>query len=253
MKQKSFTKRGRVRPICDESSRKPKKQKNKTLWRSFGFRSKDVFFGFPWVFLVLFGGPELFSFNRKGFLRNLEKPKKPKLYGEVLVSGQKMFFFGFPWVFFFFWFRFLKTKKNLGFFGFLKEVLLEVRQKTKKTQGFFVFLVRCLEYMYEQSMKKTKKPWVFLVFCLFSTKTSFKKPKKPRFFLVFKNLNQKKTKKLKENQKKTSFDLKPKLLQKVLVFWFFGFLEVSSHTSLFLFGRNSGSKIESVFHGNIYK
>ena len=45
--------------------------------------------------------------------------------------------------------------------------------------------------------------------------------------MVFKNLNQKKTKKLKENQKKTSFDLKPKLLQKVLVFWFFGFLEVS--------------------------
>ena len=67
--------------------------------------------------------------------------------------------------------------------------------------------------------------------------------------MVFKNLNQKK---LKENQKKTSFDLKPKLLQKVLVFWFFGFLEVSSH-SLFLFGRNSGSRIESVFHGNIYK
>ena len=111
--------------------------------------------------------------------------------------------------------------------------------------------------------------------------------------MVFKNLNQKKTKKLKENPKKTSFDLKPKLLQKVLVFWFFGFLEVSfgfknlnkktqgkpkktifwpetktspksfvfcffgflevSSHSLFLFGRNSGSRIESVFHGNIYK
>ena len=77
--------------------------------------------------------------------------------------------------------------------------------------------------------EKTKKPWVFLVFCLSSTKASFKKPKKPRFFLVFKNLNQKKTKKLKENPKKPSFDLKPKLLQKVLVFWFFGFLEDSSH------------------------
>ena len=111
--------------------------------------------------------------------------------------------------------------------------------------------------------------------------------------MVFKNLNQKKPKKLKENQKKPSFDLKPKLLQKVLVFWFFGFLEVSfgfknlnkktqgkpkkkssdlkpkllqkvlffcffgflevSSHSLFLFGRNSGSRIESVFHGNIYK
>ena len=39
---------------------------------------------------------KLFSFNRKGFLQNLEKTKKPKLFGEVLVSGQKMFFFGFP-------------------------------------------------------------------------------------------------------------------------------------------------------------
>ena len=51
LKQKSFTKRGRVRPICDESSRKPKNQKTKTLWRSFGFRSKDVFF---LVFLEFF-------------------------------------------------------------------------------------------------------------------------------------------------------------------------------------------------------
>ena len=41
------------------------------------------------------------------------------------------------------------------------------------------------------------------------------------FFCFLENLNQK-TKKLKEN-----FDLKPKLLQKVLFFWFFGFLEVS--------------------------
>ena len=69
--------------------------------------------------------------------------------------------------------------------------------------------------------------------------------------MFFKNLNQK-NKKLKENKKKQSFDLKPKLLQKVLFFWLFGFLEVSSH-SLFLFGRNSGSRIESDFHGNIYK
>ena len=76
-----------------ETSRKPKNQKTKTFWRSFGFRSKDVFFGFLEFFL-------------------------------------------------FFLFRFLKTKKNLGFFGFLKEVLLEVRQKTKKTQGFFCFFGR---------------------------------------------------------------------------------------------------------------
>ena len=258
MKQKSFTKRGRVRPICDESSRKPKNrnQKTKTLWRSFGFRSKDVFFGFPWVFLVLFGGPELFSFNRKGFLRNLEKTKKPKNQNflEKFWFQVKRCFFWFSLSFFgFFWFRFLKTKKTLFFFVFLKEVLLEVRQKTKKNSSFFCFLVRCLEYMYEQSMKKTKNLEFFWFFALLQVRLPSKN-KKPKVFLVFKNLNQKKkTKKLKENQKKTSFDLKPKLLQKVLVFWFFGFLEVSSHTSLFLFGRNSGSKIESVFHGNIYK
>ena len=39
---------------------------------------------------------KLFSFNRKGFLQNLEKTKKTKLFGEVLVSGQKIVFFGFP-------------------------------------------------------------------------------------------------------------------------------------------------------------
>ena len=93
---------------------------------------------------------KLFSFNRKGFLQNLEKTKKPK-------------------------------NQN-----FLEKFWFQVKR------------------------------WFFLVFLEFFW-----------FFLVFKNLNQKKPKKLKENQKKPSFDLKPKLLQKVLVFWFFGFLEVS--------------------------
>ena len=38
---------------------------------------------------------KLFSFNRKGFFtkpRENQKNKKTKLFGEVLVSGQKMFF-----------------------------------------------------------------------------------------------------------------------------------------------------------------
>ena len=70
-----------------------------------------------------------------------------------------MFFFVSLEFFLFFWFRFLKTKKKPWvFFGFLKDVLLEVRQKKQKNLEFFVFLVRCLEYMYEQSMKKPKKP-----------------------------------------------------------------------------------------------
>ena len=76
-------------------------------------------------------------------------------------------------------------------------------------------------------MKKTKKTLSFFGFWpCFNLGFLQKTKKKQGFFLVFKNLNQKKTKKFKENQKKTSFDLKPKLLQKVLVFWFFGFLEV---------------------------
>ena len=48
-------------------------------------------------------------------LEKTKKTKKNKLSGEVFVSGPKMFFLGFLELFFF---RFLKTKKNLGlFFG----------------------------------------------------------------------------------------------------------------------------------------
>ena len=110
--------------------------------------------------------------------------------------------------------------------------------------------------MYSKHLtKKPKNLEFFWFFAFLQVRLPSKNQKKNQgFFLVFKNLNpKKKQKKLKENKKKPSFDLKPKLLQKVFVFCFFGFLEVSSHTSLFLFGRNSGSKIESVFHGNIYK
>ena len=82
--------------------------------------------------------------------RDLEKTKKPKLFGEVLVSGQKMFFFWFSLsIFVFFWFRFLKTKKNLGVFGFSKEVFVEERQKTKK----LVFFMDC-SYMYSKHLTK---------------------------------------------------------------------------------------------------
>ena len=156
------------------------------------------------------------------------------------------------------------------------------KAKNQKNSRFFVFFMDC-SYMYSKHLtKKQKKLEFFLVFCLTSSKTSFKKTKKNKVFFVFKNLNQKKPKKLKENQKKhlltwnqnfskkfwffgflvfsrfrknpfllkekssgppnktkktqgkpkkTSFDLKPKLLHKVLVFWlrFFGFLEDSSH------------------------
>ena len=40
-------------------------------------------------------------------------------------------------------------------------------------------------------------------------------------------MTKKKPKKLEENQKKPNMSLRPNILWKVLVFWFFGFLEVS--------------------------
>ena len=48
-----------------ETSRKPKNQKTKTFWRSFGFRSKDCFF---LVFL------EFFCFFWFRFLKTKKKP-----------------------------------------------------------------------------------------------------------------------------------------------------------------------------------
>ena len=39
-------------------------------------------------------------------------------------------------------------------------------------------------------------------------------------------MTEKNQKKLEENQKKTNMNLRPNFLWKVLVFWFFGFLEV---------------------------
>ena len=76
---------------------------------------------------------------------------------------------------------------------------------------------------------KNKKLWYFCFFegSLSSSKTSFKKPKKTSFFFGFKNLNQTKNKRTQGKPKKKSFDLTPKLLQKVLFFCFFGVLEVS--------------------------
>ena len=140
----------------------------------------------------------------------------------------------------------------MGFFGFLKEALVEEGNKPKKLKVFLFFSWILHTFLLNIWPKNQKNLEFFWFFALLQLRLPSKNQKNQRFFLVFKNLNQKKPKKLKENQKKPSFDLKPKLLQKVLVFWFFGFLEVSSH-SLFLFGRNSGSRIESFFHGNIYK
>ena len=57
-----------------------------------------VFLEFFWFCLV---GQNSSLSTEKDFYETSRKPKnqktkKPKLFGEVLVSGQKMFFFGFP-------------------------------------------------------------------------------------------------------------------------------------------------------------
>ena len=73
--------------------------------------------------------------------KNLDKTKKPKKqnFSENVWSAAHVCFFWFSSSFFVFFGHDLeKTKKTRGFFGFLKELLLEVRQKTKKTQVFFL-------------------------------------------------------------------------------------------------------------------
>ena len=84
--------------------------------------------------------------------KNQKTSRKPK--NQKTKTFQRMFglrlmfvFFCFPRVFFF-GHDLEKIKKAQGFFfGFLKELLLEVSQKTKKTQVFFGFLDRFLEDM----------------------------------------------------------------------------------------------------------
>ena len=91
---------------------------------------------------------KLFSFNRMIFTkpRENQKTKKPKLFRECLVWGSCFVFFWFSSSFFgFFGHDLEKTKNTQGFFGFLKELLLEVRQKNQKNSGLFWFLDRFLE------------------------------------------------------------------------------------------------------------
>ena len=123
-----------------ETSRKPKNQKTKTFWRSFGFRSKDGFFWFSLSFFGFVWWARTLLFQQKRSFTKPRENQKTKTFWRSFGFRSKDGFFWFSLSFFgFFWFRFLKTKKNFGFFGFLKEVLLEERQKTKKTQGFLFF------------------------------------------------------------------------------------------------------------------
>ena len=79
-------------------------------------------------------------------------------------------------------------------------------------------------------MKKTKNLELFWFFAFLQLRLPSKNQKKTRCFFVFKNLNQKKTKKLKENQKKNIFWPETKTSPKsfgFLVFWFSrGFVKI---------------------------
>ena len=80
-------------------------------------------------------------------LDKTKKPKKQNFSENVWSEAHVWFFVVFLEFFCFFGHDLEKTKKTQGFLGFLKELLLEVRQKTKKTQVFFWFLDRFLEDM----------------------------------------------------------------------------------------------------------
>ena len=78
--------------------------------------------------------------------KNQKTSRKPK--NQKTKTFQRMFGLRLMFVFFLVFLEFFlfffghdleKTKKTQGFFGCLKELLLEVSQKTKKTQVFFGF------------------------------------------------------------------------------------------------------------------
>ena len=98
-----------------------------------------------------------------------------------------------------------KTKKTQGFFGFSlhsqKETKATNIQKPKKTLSFFGFS----QFLNHQFIQKTKKTWVFSVVSRSKPKNKTKNPGKT---------------------KKPNMSLRPNILWKVLVFCFFGFLEV---------------------------
>ena len=111
--------------------------------------------------------------------KNLDKTKKPKKnqnFSENVWSEAKnqknscLFFFGFPrvlLVFFFLVMTLKKLKKLQGFFGFLKELLLEVRQKTKKTQVFFLvfgqIFRRHVTTIHAKNQKRPEFFWFFTI------------------------------------------------------------------------------------------
>ena len=134
--------------MTKKKQKNSRKTKKKQTWASDQtFSEKFWFFGFL-VFSRFKGTSQLFDFSLGerpwGKPKNLDKTKKtkkPKLFENVWSEAHVCFFLVFLEFFWFFFCHDLeKTEKTQGFFfGFLKELLVEVRQETKKTQVFFGF------------------------------------------------------------------------------------------------------------------
>ena len=90
--------------------------------------------------------------------RENQKPKNRNFSENVWSEAHVCFFLGFPQVFLVFFGHDLeKTKKTQGFFGCLKELLLEVSQKNQKTQVFFGFWTDEKKTCKNNPCKKPKK------------------------------------------------------------------------------------------------
>ena len=166
--------------------------------------------------------------------RTSRKPKNQKTKTFQRMFGLRLmfvFFFGFPRVFLVFFGHDLEeTKKLKVFLDFLKELLLEVRQKTKKTQVFFGFWTDFWKTCNNNPCKKPKKDLSFLVFHNFSNHQFFQKNKKTLSFFSFFKVMTKKNKKNRGKPKKKKHEPQTKHSLKsfgFLVFWFSrGFVKI---------------------------
>ena len=160
--------------------------------------------------------------------RENQKTKKPKLFRECLVWGSCLFFLVLPRFFCFFLVLTLKKLKKLKvFLAFWIKWWLKNCEKPKKLKVFFGFWVFVALVSFWLRNEKPKKTLSFFGFSHFFNHHFIQKAKKTLSFLVFsRSRPKKKTKKPRQNQKKPNMSLRPNILWKVLVFWFFGFLEV---------------------------
>ena len=209
--------------MTKKNQKNSRKTKKKQTWASDQtFSEKFWFFGFLEVFWFLVfsrfrGTSQLFddSLGEKPWgkpktkkPRENQKTKKPKLFRECLVSGSCLFFLFSSSFFCFFLVMTLKKLKKLKvFFWFFEGTLTWSKPKNQKNSGLFWFFGQIFRrHVKTIHAKNQKKPWVF--------------------FSFFKVMTKKKQKNSRKTKKKPNMSLRPNILWKVLVFWFFGFLEV---------------------------